>query len=420
MNIILMAFGSRGDIQPFLALALALQKRGHNVRLAAPIDFAEQSQSYNIKYLRIPLSMKDFLEKDFAKRILRDGINPVTLYGFVREGLPELGRALEATCYTIAEAAKNTDLLISHGFLVPFGYSIHQATKIPLLLGIAAPMVSTKAFPSPMFPPIPFGQGFYNPATYDWLVRLVISFMIRPMNNYRQSVGLAKLSTSEVVRLLTQAKVPLVMHYSRHLLPIPPDWNANVHVTGAWPLPSPPDWTAPEKLSAFLEAGEAPVFFGFGSMPVAKPEKVVQAISEALHLTKRRGVLQAGWAGLAYEDEHLITIGDTPHEWLFPRMAAIVHHGGSGTTHSALSAGKPSLIVPFSADQPFWGRRLAELGVAVPVILPRQINAERLAVAIRRLTEDSTMQQGAAEMGRLLRAENGLEATCELAESFAN
>jgi sterol 3beta-glucosyltransferase len=416
MKIILMCFGSRGDIQPFLALALALQNRGHEVTLAAPVDFAETAQSYNVPYLNIPLSTKFFMEMDFAKRMTEDGINPRTVYGLVREGLPALGKALEATCHIVAEAAKNADLLVSHGFLGGFGYSIHQAIKIPLLLGIAAPVVETKAFPSPMFPPIPFGQNVYNPATYDWLVRFVVSFMTNPMNKYRQSVGLPKLSTGEVVRLLTKAKLPLMMHYSRHLMPRPADWNENAHVLGQWSLPAPKDWTAPEKLRAFLEAGETPVYIGFGSMPVQKPEKMAKTISEALRLAKRRGILQAGWAGLNYEDEHLITIGDTPHDWLFPRMAAIVHHGGSGTTHSALSAGKPSLIVPFSADQPFWGRRLAELGVNVAPIVPRQIKVENLAEAIRKLTDDSTMQKRAAELGALLRAENGVEATCELIE----
>ena len=193
-----------------------------------------------------------------------------------------------------------------------------------------------------------------------------------------------------------------------------------MHVVGAWPLAAPLDWTPPEALTRFLEQGQAPVFIGFGSMPVSDPVKMGQTISDALRLANLRGVLQAGWAGLAHEDEHLITIGDIPHDWLFPQMAAIVHHGGSGTTHSALRAGKPALIVPFMADQPFWARRLVELGVGVPPIAPKKLTHERLAAALRTLTQDSAMRQRAADMGVLLRAEDGLAATCELVGHVGN
>jgi sterol 3beta-glucosyltransferase len=154
-------------------------------------------------------------------------------------------------------------------------------------------------------------------------------------------------------------------------------------------------------------------------MVVADPAQMSQTIGEALRLANLRGVLQAGWAGLAHEDDHLITIGDVPHEWLFPRMAAFVHHGGSGTTHSALRAGKPALIVPFMADQPFWARHIVALGVSVPPIKPKQLTPARLADALRTLTQDSTMQQRAADLGTKLRAEDGLATACELVEQYA-
>jgi sterol 3beta-glucosyltransferase len=417
MKIILMAFGSRGDIQPFLALAIALRERGHTVTLAAPSDFEAQINTYHIPYIRIPISNMDVIQRDASKQVA-NRLTPATLLAFWREVIPEFKRALHTTTQAVAEAARDADLLFAHGFLIPSAYSIHQHLQIPLMLGIAAPIVSTRMFPSPAFPPIRFGQRFYNPLTYQLLVRGVLSFMIGPMNTYRREVGLPTLSAGKVLQILFSGQIPVIMHYSKHLVPVPPDWPANVQVVGAWTLPAQADWTPPEALTTFLAQGEPPVFFGFGSMVVPNPAQTAQTISEALRMANRRGVLQAGWAGLAHEDEHLITIGDTPHDWLFPRMAAIVHHGGSGTTHSALRAGKPALIVPFSADQPMWGRRLAELGVGVPPIKPKLLTTERLAAALRTLTQDSTMQQRAAELGALLRAEDGLAATCELVERY--
>lgn len=418
MNIILMGYGSRGDVQPFLGLAVALRERGHQVTLAAPGDFEAQITTYNIPYIRIPITNMEMLQRDSAKRVA-SRITPATLLAFWREVIPELKRALLATTHTVAEAARSADLLIAHGFLIPAAYSIHQQLKIPLMLGIAAPVVSTQHFPSPALPPISFGQRFYNPLSYQLLLRGVLSYMIEPMNTYRKSLGLPTLSAGKIVQIFNSGQIPVVMHYSRHLMPAAPDWASSVHVVGAWTLPTQDHWTPPEALTSFLAKGDAPVFFGFGSMPVDKPAQMSQTISEGLRMAGLRGVLQAGWAGLAHEDEHLISIGDVPHDWLFPQMSAIVHHGGSGTTHSALRAGKPALVVPFMADQPFWARRLVELGVGVPPIKLKQLTAERLAGALRTLTQDSSMRQRAADMGALMRAEDGNAATCELAEQYA-
>ncbi|MBL8162160.1 MAG: glycosyltransferase family 1 protein [Anaerolineae bacterium] len=417
MNIVLMAFGSRGDIQPFLALAVALRERGHSVSLAAPGDFEAQIGAYGVPYLHIPISNMDFMQSDFSQKAAR-GITPATLLALWREVVPEMRRALLATMHLVTEAVRDADLLISHGFLVPAAYSIHQKTGIPLVLSIAAPVVSSQQF-SPVMPPPPFGKRFLYPLSYQLLVRGVLSFMFQPMHTYRREVGLPKIAAGQVANLLLKAELPVLMHYSKHLAPAATDWNANVRVTGAWPLPAPPNWTPPEKLSAFLAQGEPPVYVGFGSMPVHEPERTSQMISDALRLAGLRGVLQAGWAGMGHEDDHLITIGDAPHDWLFPRMAAIVHHGGAGTTHSAARAGKPALVVPFNADQPFWGRRVAELGVGVPQMKRKQLTVERLAAALRTLTQDNALRERAAEMGARLRAEDGLGAACEWVERHA-
>jgi sterol 3beta-glucosyltransferase len=203
MNIILMAFGSRGDIQPFPGLAVALREGGHSVTLAAPCDFETQINAWHIPYIPIPISNMEVLQKEATKGVTRR-MTPAALLAFWRGVIPEFKRALLTTTHDVAEVARDADLLIAHGFLIPCAYSIHQHLKVPLMLGIAAPVVSTKIFPSPAFPPIPVGQRFYNPLTFQMLVRGVVSFMIEPMNAYRREVGLPTLSAGKVVQITIQ------------------------------------------------------------------------------------------------------------------------------------------------------------------------------------------------------------------------
>lgn len=416
MKIVLMAFGSRGDIQPFLGLALALQKRGHEVTLAAPNDFTELAASYHIPYRATPLSTQEIMQQDFAQDFMQKGMTPRASFKLLRGILPELRRIVYSTTEIVAEEAKDADLLISHGFLLPSAYTLHQSLKIPVILGLAAPIIRTKHKPA-VFPAIPIGSGIYHPM-YDLIPRMIFAFMVGPTNRYRQELGLPKERMGNLLRYFNQT-FPFILHYSRHLFPTPPDWDTNIHVHGAWTLPSPADWTAPEALTKFLAEGDAPIYFGFGSMPVPNAEKFLKNVSAALRETGLRGLIQAGWAGLSHQDENLMTIGDAPHDWLFPRMAAIVHHGGAGTTHSAARAGKAALIVPFSGDQPFWGRRLAELGIAVPPIVLKNLSKERLVEALRRFRDDSELRQRAEAMGALLRAEDGLGLSAAFIEKLS-
>ncbi len=415
MNITLMAFGSRGDIQPFLALAVALKERGHAVTLAAPTDFESLIKAHAVPYAPILFNAQEFVQRSTSNNE-RKRQHPFAMFQTMRDALPEIKRSFAAAADALIEAARGADLIFAHGLSLPFSYSIHQHLNIPLMLGIAAPVVSTRYFPSPMFKPIPIGGRFYNPLTYEVLTRGIWFAMKTPMNEFRRRIDLPPITLTQLTRVLFDGQFPLIMHYSSYLNPAPPDWNPNVHVAGAWRLPAPADWTPPEALSQFLAQGDAPVYVGFGSMIVPKAAHIMQTITDALRTLKLRGVVQSGWGGLTAQDDHMITIGDAPHDWLFPRMQAVIHHGGSGTTHSALMAGKPSLVIPIMADQPFWGRRLAALGVAPPMIPPKKVTPEGIVAALRAMTQDTAMRQRAADYGALLRAEDGLGAAVSLIE----
>jgi UDP:flavonoid glycosyltransferase YjiC (YdhE family) len=198
-----------------------------------------------------------------------------------------------------------------------------------------------------------------------------------------------------------------VLHgYSAHVLPRPADWRQGIEVVGYWPAPQPAGWSPPADLLDFLDAGSAPVFIGFGSMAAGQDGWLSEVVAEAVRRAGVRAVVQAGWAGLESAGPDVLTIGDAPHSWLFPQMAAVVHHGGAGTTGAAFIAGTPSVAVPVYADQPLWGERVRALG-AGPAPLPfNTLTAQTLAERIRDL-QTGRYRTAAAEIGRRVRTEDG-------------
>ena len=182
------------------------------------------------------------------------------------------------------------------------------------------------------------------------------------------------------------AKSLTLYGYSPSVVPKPADWDATQHVTGYWSLEPHAQWSPPEDLMRFLETGPAPVYIGFGSMGSRDPKASARLVLEALERSGQRGVLYSGWGGLSHDDlpPSVFMVGSTPHSWLFPRMAAVVHHGGAGTTAAGLSAGVPSVVTPVMGDQPWWGRRVHDLGVGPRPVNRRHLTPEHLANAIER------------------------------------
>jgi UDP:flavonoid glycosyltransferase YjiC (YdhE family) len=204
-------------------------------------------------------------------------------------------------------------------------------------------------------------------------------------------------------------------------MPPPSDWNAVTHVTGYWHLPPERDWQPPADLLDFLDGGAPPVYIGFGSMVSADPTAKARLIVDAVTQAGLRAVLATGWGALDAGElpDSIHVLQEAPHEWLFPRMAAVVHHGGAGTTAAGLTAGKPSIICPFIADQPFWGRRVEQLGVGPAPIPQGKLSAARLADALKVAVSDAGMRERAAALGDKLRAEDGVANAVGLVKRYA-
>jgi UDP:flavonoid glycosyltransferase YjiC (YdhE family) len=286
-----------------------------------------------------------------------------------------------------------------------------EALSCPHVLASPVPAVPpTAAFPSPL---LPFASlGPLNRASHVLAVRGAEAAFAGAVRAWRQdALGLPARS-----RAAGRTAVTLYA-CSPQLVPVPSDWGADVHVTGAWFLDK-PNWQPPEPLADFLAAGKPPVYVGFGSMPGRDAQRMTAIVAEALARTGQRGLLArgAGALGAATLPPHLHPLDEAPHDRLFPLVAAAVHHGGAGTTAAALRAGRPSVICPFFGDQPFWARRVAALGAAPAPLDPARLSADRLAAALA-ATEAESMRAAAERLGELIRREDGVAAAIRVIEA---
>lgn len=223
-------------------------------------------------------------------------------------------------------------------------------------------------------------------------------------------------------RDLLKGQGPVLCGYSPVVLPISEDLPQHVSITGYWFLDPHPNWQPDPALTEFIKSTPKPIYIGFGSMGnPAKNEITGKIILKALAKTGQRAILSTGWSGLGTDQplpKNVFLIKNTPHRWLFPQMAAIVHHGGAGTTGAALSAGVPSLIIPHFGDQYYWGRRVAELGVGPEPIERKKLSAERLVAALSTALHDSGMREQAASLGAKISAENGVGKAVEVIRKY--
>jgi sterol 3beta-glucosyltransferase len=212
---------------------------------------------------------------------------------------------------------------------------------------------------------------------------------------------------------------PICHGYSPAVVPRPADWPAAVRVTGYWWPAVPPGWRPPDPLVDFLAAGPAPVFVGFGSM-TPDHERLQDVVEVAVRRAGVRAVVQSGWVGLGpAAGDDLLVVDDLPHDWLFPRTAAVVHHAGAGTTGAGLRAGVPAVPVPVLLDQPFWADRLHGLGVAPRPLPMHELTADTLTDALRSCLDRPGYRDRAAELGRRIRAEDGPAAVLSLVAGLA-
>jgi sterol 3beta-glucosyltransferase len=328
-----------------------------------------------------------------------------------------MGPAIHQAMADAYEAAQGTDALIITGPSYYFGVSVATKLKVPFIQAYAQPLHPTGAFSSALFPLKNMSNPIFNYASHIIGGQMFWQLMRPILNAARRDF----LQLPPIARIgdfieLTRRKLPVLYGYSQAVLPKPRNWGDFLHVTGYWFLDQ-PGWQPPADLQAFLDAGSPPVYIGFGSMSDRNPERMTEIVLKALAMSKQRGILMTGWGGLSQADlpDHVFKLEAAPHDWLFPRMAAVVHHGGAGTTAAGLRSGKPSILIPFFGDQTFWGVRVAALGVGA-MLERKQLTSEMLAASMHAAVTNGEMQLKAAALGECIRAEDGIGAAAQVIE----
>ncbi len=423
MKILILTIGTRGDVQPYIALGLALKQSGHEVIICTCAHFEPFVRENGLGYGYVNNDFIDFMHSPEGKIVLGNAGSLwktlVTLVPVIRK-LGDLQERQMADVWTASQESA-PDLILYHPKAIGAA-DFAEKLEVPCMLAFWLPMyVPTTRFPAMGFPELPLGPG-YRRLTYQ-LIRRILLMMSGRVSKWRKRNGLAPRSPGLRMRLPDGRRIPALHGFSRHVIPRPDDWPETSVVTGYWLLDQEEGWDPPTSLTEFLSNGEPPVYFGFGSIFGRDPMRATEIVLEAIRRTRVRAILARGWGGLEPGDaalpETVMLIDSAPHSWLFPQVNAVVHHGGCGTTAAGLLAGKPSIICPFFGDQPFWGRQVERLGVGPSPIPQKRLTVDSLSRAIETVMNDSEMREKASALGRRLREENGTANAAEFIDQWA-
>jgi len=412
MHVTLLTYGSRGDFQPFLALALGLQKAGHTVRLAGPGRFADFASAHGVPFAAL---VGD--PNELSVRFNNAGTNLIRSAQAIRDYVYAIAPQVTRDARV---ALAGADLVVHSFLFTTGGHTFARELGIPDVSVQTFPMFApTRAFPNVAMAGIPSGPLSYfshwfatqvfwyggNSGTPRFSKQFPGDFPAKLYWPFKQTDD----------RPLS----PLVFAYSPMVIPRPDEWTSpHIHVPGYFFLDE-PGYQPPPALKDFLAAGGPPVCISFGSMVNKDAERIGCAVLEALRRTRQRGVILNGWGGWKPDiiPNNVLFLESAPHNWLFPRCKVIIHHGGAGTTGAGLRSGKPNIVVPFAGDQPFWGKRLAALGAGPRPIPVKKLNADSLTAALRQADDDS-MRRRAADAGGKIRSEDGVGTAVKLIEAW--
>jgi sterol 3beta-glucosyltransferase len=407
MRVLIAALGSRGDVAPFVGLGGRLVGAGHEVTLAAHAEFEPIVRGAGLGFARLAGDARTIA--DFPR-----GWRPSPR--FLAQQAGRTTRYLTGAAVDLLAAARHADVLLVN-LTAMFGYEIADGLGIPSMGVYSQPVEPTKDFP-PILLHSARSLGRAGNRLAGQIALASVTPYHRAAAQVREALGLPRRSYRARARRQRDQRWPVLHGYSAHVLPRPADWRPGLEVVGYWPAPQPLGWTPAPDLVDFLDAGAPPVFIGFGSMASGQDGWLSEVVTGALRRSGGRAVVQAGWAGLAGAGPDVLTIGDVPHAWLFPRMAAVVHHGGAGTAGAAFLAGIPSAAVPVFADQPLWGERIRALGVGPRPLPFALLTAEALAERISDL-RSGRYGAAAADLGRRVRAEDGAARVIEALDRLA-
>ncbi|KAI1453537.1 UDP-glucose,sterol transferase [Annulohypoxylon moriforme] len=389
LNIVVQVIGSRGDVQPFVALGQELKLRGHRVRLATHDIFKSFIEAAGLEFFPVGGNPSELM----AYMVKNPGLIPSIeslRAGDIQQKRKMVSEMLQKFWKSCIEPDGTTgDPFVADAIIAnpPSFAHVHcaQALGVPLHMMFTMPWTKTKAFPHPLANLANHNGDpkMANSLSYHIMEALTWQGLGDLVNDWRElTLSLEPIPTTEGARLLETLRVPFSYCWSPTLVPRPSDWASNIDVCGFF-FREPPDYTPPEDLKKFLSSGPKPVYIGFGSIVVDDPDRIMTIVLKAVETLGIRAIISKGWSELKGTDNpNVFYIGDCPHEWLFQQVVAVVHHGGAGTTACGLLYGRPTAIVPFFGDQPFWGEMLARSGAGPKPVPYASLTSRKLADAI--------------------------------------
>ena len=396
MKILLVTYGSLGDVRPLLALGLALRKHGQHVRVCAPPDSGRLFTDVGLSYAPLGSDVRQMMAA-FADRIVGRPLAaaaPMTRL---------LRRELEFQFQQLPAEVAAADRVLCSGLALAVP-SLAEACGIPYHYAVSLPVLLPSRRHAP--PTVPWQRlpPFCNLILWQWAGFLLDMGYRSLVNRHRSCLGLHPLK-----RVMAHLTAHMVVAADRELAPLPPEAPSDCHQTGYWHAPS--RAPLPVTLERFLDKGPPPVYIGFGSMGDPQPRRTLSILRRSARRAGLRTVIQSGWAGWHFEsdDTCLCAMADLPHDRLFPRLAGAVHHGGAGTTLAAARAGIPQVIVPHLLDQYYWGQRILEKGLGPRPLPKNRLQTGRLTRAMRRIVSSPRLRANARVLSIPLQQRNGVQ-----------
>ncbi len=409
MRLTMISIGSTGDVRPYVILGQELTRRGHIVRIAAFSPFEKMIREAGLDFYPLAGDVVKFMAS-----IMKPGTNGINYLQRVQNAIKEVAGPLLQNMQSACDGAE----AIITTFFGSSMYSIAEKNNVPCIQTQYYPMDYNDAVPISSAPGLKAGKA-WNKMTYKVGYLLINSLERRYLTGWRKEQGMrVRKIRPKPDYTVNGHQIPVLYAVSPLLMQRPTYWKEHIHMTGFWMENVTPDFTPDAALEAFLKAGEKPVYIGFGSMVSGDMGKTLSIVLEAVEASGVRAILQKGWGGadITANSNRIYVADYIPHDWLFEQVAAVVHHGGAGTTAAGLKACKPTLIIPFGGDQPFWGMRVRALGLGPKPIRREFLTAEKLTKALVNLTQTKSYCVAAKELGMRLREENGTRIAADIIE----
>ncbi|KAI0304370.1 hypothetical protein B0F90DRAFT_1948660 [Multifurca ochricompacta] len=405
-HFVCLTIGSRGDVQPYIALGKGLQKEGHRVTIVTHEEYKEWVTGFGIEHRTAGGDPGALMKLSVENKMFSPQ--------FFKESLSNFRTWLDDLLVDSWEQCRDADVLLESPSAMA-GVHIAEALHIPYFRTFTMPWTKTREFPHAFLSP-PVESPTFNAASYVLFDNVLWTATSSQINRWRKhTLGISSTDMGH----LAQSKIPFIYNFSQAVVPKPLDWGDATAISGYWFLDNPElSWKPPQTLVDFMAKarsdGKPLVYIGFGSITVPNPKLVTERLIRAVLKSNVRAIVSKGWSARMSKSkgeddatfpEECYSLDRVPHDWLFPQIDAALHHGGAGTTGASLRAGIPTLIRPWFGDQFFWASRVQKLGAGLRV---NSLHSTEVANALKRATTDRIMKEKAASIGDRIRSEDGV------------